>query len=274
MKSEKCEHLIDEIASCRVLSAQAKLHIEECSWCRNTREIAEKTCEIGTAFVLSPSLSLQKKIMSRIESEKTANPGNNVSDASNTRLKSNFIAKLKAFFSFQNFAMSFVLLLCTIYVIGLLFKSSDLSGNSFQIIKSGNIISQLPVEKTLKVGNETLKILTNEGASIEVSGPSLLKIESHGFFLENGKTMVSVKPQETPYCVFSPHATIKVIGTEFIVRVEHNSTNVQVISGKVMVSPLIGKPTTLSSGQIVNITESLQTNNSGEKQKLASPLEQ
>ncbi|MBF0499059.1 MAG: FecR domain-containing protein [Candidatus Riflebacteria bacterium] len=245
-----CEKFRDELLKPKKISSELKAHVQECSECRNVREIIPVIQDHGSWYSGKKYENLKGKILQDYD-QIFQQPASTASHPwAITSLLSQFFNVKSAFGSL---AFAGCLLFLVFQFTG---KPSVIQKKIYYQCSMGGNTQQIPLNQPLEINDGYALVVAPDGSRLEAEGKTFLRVGERGFELSFGKITATVKPSSQNFKAVTPHGQIEVLGTIFSCIVNENNSLVTVVSGKVKVTPNGQLSRTLVAGGTIDMVSS------------------
>ena len=143
-------------------------------------------------------------------------------------------------------------------------QTQKINGPSSVLLKVGDLLQP---GDTVKVGAESyIKYAYADGSMVRLEKDAQCELiadkiwQTKGIKLDAGTLMAQVAKQSygRPMLLTTPHAKVRVVGTEFVLSVESKDTGLSVVNGKVAMTGVsggkaVGKAVTVATGQFAAV---------------------
>jgi len=135
-------------------------------------------------------------------------------------------------------------------------KSKILFANGREYVsqKVGEEVAITYKDKICTDENTLGEIVFEDGSIFKLKSNSTLLLIKGGIQLQFGEAWLNLPKQGSEFSVVTPTAICSVLGTEFIIKVNKESTLIHLLKGKLSVSDKIGNKVTLEAGQAIKAT--------------------
>ena len=128
------------------------------------------------------------------------------------------------------------------------------SGGDFVTAIAGADIPLFISDKIVTGENSRGEITYSDGSQFKVKSGTTITLLAAGLHLFAGEAWFSLQKQGSAFQVVTPTSVAGVLGTEFIIKADKESTIIHLLKGRLSVSDKIGNKVILETGQAVKTT--------------------